>query len=172
MKKNNLEIQHLFSLFWEDTLDKKKLLEKIGDISAQHYVELLEEAYSNKKALELDNIFNLGYWKNLLEAETNYGILSKLMLEDWHKQHENIVSLLQRFFNNNEGNALILDYAMAHIPEYLTDIDFKYPYIRKIIYAIGAMSKILSIPTLKKLSESNDNEISKLALHQLKKLNA
>ncbi len=171
MEKTNLEIQQLFLSFWGNVFDKEQLLEKIGDVSPQHFVELLEEVCNHKIARELDNIFLLGFWKNLMEGEGNYSALSKLLLENWHREHENIVGLLQRNFNSHGENAVILDYAMRHIPDYLADDDFKYPYIRKIIYAIGAMSKILSIPALKKLSESDDDdEICKLAIHQLKKI--
>ena len=60
--------------------------------------------------------------------------------------------------------------AIDNIPEYLEDDDFKYPYIRKIIYAIGAQPQPESLLALEKLaSETNDTEIKKLALHQLEK---
>ena len=48
--------------------------------------------------------------------------------------------------------------------------DFKYPYIRKIIYAIGAQPQPESLLALGKLaSETNDIQIKELALHQLEK---
>ena len=60
--------------------------------------------------------------------------------------------------------------AIDNIPEYLEDDDFKYPYIRKIIYAIGAQPQPESLLALEKLtSETNDTEIKNLALHQLEK---
>ncbi len=60
--------------------------------------------------------------------------------------------------------------AIDNIPEYLEDDDFKYPYIRKIIYAIGAQPQPESLLALEKLaSETNDTEINKLALNQLEK---
>ena len=60
--------------------------------------------------------------------------------------------------------------AIDNIPEYLEDDDFKYPYIRKIIYAIGAQPQPESLLALEKLaSDTNDTEIKKLALHQLEK---
>ena len=60
--------------------------------------------------------------------------------------------------------------AIDNIPEYLEDDDFKYPYIRKIIYAIGAQPQPEILLALEKLaSDTNDTEIKKLALHQLEK---
>ena len=67
-------------------------------------------------------------------------------------------------------NIPILLKALKNIPEYLEPEDFKYPYIRKIIYAIGAQPQPESLLALEKLaSETNDTEIKKLALHQLEK---
>ena len=60
--------------------------------------------------------------------------------------------------------------AIDNIPEYLEDDDFKYPYIRKIIYAIGAQPQPESLLALEKLAfETNDIKIKELALHQLEK---
>ena len=60
--------------------------------------------------------------------------------------------------------------AIDNIPKYLEDDDFKYPYVRKIIYAIGAQPQPESLLALEKLAaETNDTEIKKLALHQLEK---
>jgi len=57
-----------------------------------------------------------------------------------------------------------------NIPEYLEPKDFKYPYIRKIIYAIGAQPQPESLLVLEKLaSETDDEKIKELALHQLEK---
>ena len=46
----------------------------------------------------------------------------------------------------------------------------KYPYIRKIIYAIGAQPEPYNIDALEKLAtKTNDEQIKDLALHQIKK---
>jgi hypothetical protein len=56
------------------------------------------------------------------------------------------------------------------IPDYLSSDDFKYPYIRKIIYAIGAQPEPYNIEALEKLAnETGDEQIKELALHQVKK---
>ena len=54
--------------------------------------------------------------------------------------------------------------------KYLEPEDFKYPYIRKIIYAIGAQPQPESLLALEKLAfETDDEKIKELALHQLEK---
>ncbi|WP_423900014.1 hypothetical protein, partial [Capnocytophaga leadbetteri] len=64
----------------------------------------------------------------------------------------------------------ILLKAIDNIPKYLEPEDFKYPYIRKIIYAIGAQPQPESLLALEKLAfETNDIKIKELALHQLEK---
>ena len=54
--------------------------------------------------------------------------------------------------------------------KYVETEDFKYPYVRKIIYAIGAQPQPESLLALEKLaSETDDEKIKELALHQLEK---
>lgn len=60
--------------------------------------------------------------------------------------------------------------SIENIPEYLQKEDFKYSYIRKIIYAIGVQPQPESLLALEKLvSETNDKKIKELALHQIEK---
>ena len=81
-----------------------------------------------------------------------------------------MASAFQTIFNNNTENIPILLKAIDNIPKYLEANDFKYPYVRKIIYAIGAQPQPESLLALEKLaSETNDTEIKKLALYQLEK---
>lgn len=78
--------------------------------------------------------------------------------------------LFQSTFNNNIENIPILLKAIDNVPKYLEPEDFKYPYVRKIIYAIGAQPQPESFLVLEQLvSQTKDVEIKKLALHQLEK---
>ncbi len=62
--------------------------------------------------------------------------------------------------------------AITLVPDYLKYDDMKYPYIRKIIYAIGAQPEPYNIEALEKLaSETVDMQTKELALHQIKKRN-
>ena len=105
-----------------------------------------------------------------LDIKEREKLYQKYILEQSHYAHEEMASAFQTIFNNNTENIPILLKALKNIPGYLEDDDFKYPYVRKIIYAIGAQPQPESLLALEKLaSETNDTEIKKLALHQLEK---
>ncbi|MBV7441284.1 hypothetical protein KRX57_07610 [Weeksellaceae bacterium TAE3-ERU29] len=116
------------------------------------------------------NVIITGFWLNYYN-EKNEVPMRKLLLQSFHNSHEDIVSLFQSQWNNDIENISVLLKALERIPEYLQPEDFKYPYIRKIIYAIGAQPQPESLLALEKLaSETNDNKIKELALHQRNKV--
>lgn len=91
-------------------------------------------------------------------------------METWHIENEDIVRYFQNEFNNDRENISILLRAIKIVPDYLKFDDMKYPYFRKIIYAIGAQPEPYNIEALEKLaSETDDEQIKELALHQIKK---
>ena len=166
-------------------------IDKITDIFNQYYskvitreerITLLKKHISvynfnsaitqliNKKILEdTRNVVLSGF---LLEYynEANEKPMRELLLLNFHDSHEDIVSLFQSLWNNNIENIPVLLKALETIPEYLQPEDFKYPYIRKIIYAIGAQPQPESLFVLEKLAqETNDEKIKELAWHQLEK---
>lgn len=101
-------------------------------------------------------------------SEANEIPMRKLLLQNFHDKHEDMVSLFQFKWNNNTENISVLLNALERIPEYLEPEDFKYPYIRQIIYAIGAQPQPESLSALEKLAaETRDEKIKGLALHQL-----
>jgi len=93
----------------------------------------------------------------------------KYLLENWHNSHEGIVQSFQLDFNDDVENIPILLQAMKQVPKYIEKID-SYPYIRKIIYAIGAQPEPYNLDALKKIvTETQDETIKELALHQIDK---
>lgn len=124
----------------------------------------------NKQNLEsVQNIISIGFWFDYYNEE-NEKPMRELLLLNFHNSHEDIVSMFQSLWNNNTENISVLLKALENIPEYLQPDDFKYPYIRKIIYAIGAQPQPESLLALEKLaSETDDEKIKELALHQLEK---
>jgi hypothetical protein len=115
--------------------------------------------------------FDIIFWtlpKNL-SYKNEIKIFQKYLLKKWHHEHEEIVGYFQRFFNNEEKSISVLLKAIEQIPEYLNYEDLKYPYIRKIIYAIGAQPEPYNIQTLEQLSKSENEQIRDLALHQIEK---
>lgn len=98
-------------------------------------------------------------------------IYKKLLLEDWHIEHEDLIGFFQWDFNNNAENIPLLLLALVKRPKYLNgDEATKYSYIKKIIYAVGAQPQPESLSALEKLaSRTRDEKIKELALHQLEK---
>ncbi len=93
----------------------------------------------------------------------------KYLLVDGHFEHENIASGFQTYFNNSPENVNILIQAIENIPKHLEPDDFKYPFIRKCIYAIGAQPEPENFKGLNLLTESDDIRIKELAFHQIEK---
>jgi len=86
-----------------------------------------------------------------------------------HFEHEDMAGEFQRSFNNDPENIPVLLQAIRTIPEYLHEDDFRYPYIRKLIYAIGAHPEPESYVALETLIKDPDSTIADLAAHQLEK---
>lgn len=162
-------------------LEKNTILDFVSsDISVEKFYKILPQ-YINE-----DFIIN-EYSKTIIEKDSetlsylrmipisnfeNFEkIYQKLLIENWHIENEDIVSFFQNIFNENKDNIIFLLKALENIPEYLkVDNITKLSYIKKIIYAIGAQPQPESLLALEKLaSETNDEEIKKLALHQIEK---
>ena len=153
-----------------DTNDFKKKT----DFKA-NFQELRSLLYSVKDCVDeegYNQFFNSILWElpKILTFKEKEEIYQEFLLQKFHHEHEEMASAFQTIFNNNTENIPILLKAIDNIPEYLEDDDFKYPYVRKIIYAIGAQPQPESLLALEKLaSETNDIKIKELALHQLEK---
>ena len=163
---NNIMDKYYFTEEIKDDEELKAFLKKIDKSSFNDAIYALLE----KKNIEtVQNVILMGWLLNYFNP-SNEEPLRRLLLLNFHNSHEDIVDLFQTMWNNSTKNIPILLKAINNIPEYLEDDDFKYPYVRKIIYAIGAQPQPESLLALEKLaSETNDTEIKKLALHQLEK---
>jgi hypothetical protein len=132
------------------------------------FQDLLMTVYES----EDQSLFEAVLWSmpnNLSHSELEH-IYSKILLMKNHREHEEIVGLFQVVYHNNRNNIQVLLDSLHVIPDYLNFVDFKYPYIRKIIYAIGAQAQPYNIVALEKLvQETEDENIKDLAFHQLKK---
>lgn len=162
-------INEIMNSFWNDKKTKEELLSLYQHKVTNADVKIgLETASKNKDVDLLGNSFLVGFWFELFDAGAGQ-ILSDLLLENWHRKHEDIAGIFQRIANTNKANIPVLMEAIHSIPGYLQEEDFKYPYIRKLIYAIGAQPEPDNIKALKELAQSNDEEINELALHQIEK---
>ena len=140
-----------------------------NSISIEDFNEAILLLEDGKSLEDVRNVILTGWLLNCFNP-SNEEPLRRLLLLNFHNSHEDIVDLFQTMLNNSTKNIPILSKAIDSIPEYLEPEDFKYPYVRKIIYAIGAQPQPESLLALEKLaSETNDIKIKELALHQLEK---
>ena len=168
--QNIKKITKIFNLYYTDKITREERLTMLKNtISIEDFNEAILLLEDGKSLEDVQNVILTGWLLNCFNP-SNEEPLRRLLLLNFHDSHEDIVDLFQTMWNNSTKNIPILLKAIDNIPEYLEDDDFKYPYIRKIIYAIGAQPQPESLLALEKLaSETNDIQIKELALHQLGK---
>jgi hypothetical protein len=132
--------------------------------------ELLIETKSKVTDENENNALRIILWElpkkiSIIEMQSVY---RELLLVNWHHVHEDIANSFQSRFNNDKDNIPVLLQALKQIPTYITKID-SYPYIRKIIYAIGSQPNPYNIEALNKLSLCEDEKIKEIVLHQIEK---
>ncbi|OQP40086.1 hypothetical protein A4H97_17900, partial [Niastella yeongjuensis] len=162
-------INEMMDLFWNHTISEEEILSSYRNkVTYADFKTSLETANQNKDKKLLKNTFFVGFWFDFFDEGTGT-ILKDLILGNWHSKHEDIAGIFQRIFHTEKESIPVLLKAIDTIPEYLQQEDYKYPYIRKLIYAIGAQPEMDNIEALKKLAQSDDEQIIELALHQIKK---
>ena len=168
--RNINKITNIFDLYYSKKITREERLTMLkNSISVEDFNEAILLLEDGKSLEDVRNVILTGWLLNCFNP-SNEEPLRKLLLLNFHNSHEDIVDLFQTMWNNSTKNIPILLKAIDNIPEYLEPEDFKYPYIRKIIYAIGAQPQPESLLALEKLaSETNDIKIKELALHQLEK---
>ena len=164
---NNIMDKYYFTEEIKDDEELKTFIKK--EINKSSFNDAIYALIEKKDLETVQNVILTGWLLNCFNP-SNEEPLRRLLLLNFHNSHEDIVDLFQTMWNNSTKNIPILSKAIDSIPEYLEPEDFKYPYIRKIIYAIGAQPQPESLLALEKLtSETNDIKIKELALHQLGK---
>ena len=168
--QNIKKITKIFNLYYTDKITREERLTMLKNtISIEDFNEAILLLEDGKSLEDVRNVILTGWLLNCFNP-SNEEPLRRLLLLNFHDSHEDIVDLFQTMWNNSTKNIPILLKAIDNIPEYLEPEDFKYPYVRKIIYAIGAQPQPESLLALEKLaSETNDIKIKELALHQLGK---
>ena len=168
--RNINKITNIFNLYYSKKITREERLTILkNSISIEDFNEAILLLEDGKSLEDVRNVILTGWLLNCFNP-SNEEPLRRLLLLNFHNSHEDIVDLFQTMWNNSTKNIPILLKAIDNIPEYLEPEDFKYPYIRKIIYAIGAQPQPESLLALEKLaSETNDIKIKELALHQLEK---
>ena len=150
-------------------ITKDELLKELDMVlTFENVSKLFLDVMKNNDKEMFSNIFNS--LSGMFSFEEDNLFYTKYLLEENHFLHSDMASAFQTYFNTKPENLSSLLLALENIPKYLSEDDFKYPYIRKIIYAIGAQPEPYNIQTLEKLStDTDDSEIKELALHQIDK---
>ena len=168
--RNINKITNIFNLYYSKKITREERLTMLKNrINIEDFNEAILLLEDGKSLEDVRNVILTGWLLNCFNS-SNEEPLRRLLSLNFHNSHEDIVDLFQTMWNNSTKNIPILLKAIDNIPEYLEDDNFKYPYIRKIIYAIGAQPQPESLLALEKLAaETNDIKIKELALHQLEK---
>lgn len=149
-------------------ITKEEIKKIIKPVNYDEYVILLNDSLGKDDS----SFFEALLWDlpNNLTFREEESIFQFLIVDIRHREHENMATSFQARFNNNIDNISVLLKSVNLIPKYLESYDFKYSYIRKIIYAIGAQPEPYNIEALEKLSnETNNDEIKGLVIHQIEK---
>lgn len=164
------KIKEIFNLYYSNKISREQRKDELNNfVGIENFNDAISSLVNNGTLESTQNIILTGFLLDFYNEE-NEKPMRELLLLNFHDSHEDIASMFQSMFNNNIENISVLLQALENIPKYLQPEDFKYPYVRKIIYAIGAQPQPESLLALEKLaSETNDEEIKKLALHQLEK---
>ena len=126
----------------------------------------LKNAYKNHDAERVDELMYLIFMYEAFELEY-VDILNKLLVSEWHFQHENIVLALQKISSIDS-----LDYLYKAIElnlEYLL-WDENHAFEIKCVRGIYYIGKEKGIPYLEKLCNHKCTAIKEMAQRQLKKL--
>lgn len=158
----------------QKSLTKNFILRKIDFSELEQLFPLkIDEAYLLKEltALQiskdgeaLDCLITLAYQIGFTEEIGR--LLSKLLLEDWHEEHEEIARILQ-FKVKIPESVDDMEQAMQLKFKYLVDRDNYFPFVVKCMYAIGSLNTNASKLKLQVLAASEDDFIRKAAQWQI-----
>lgn len=98
------------------------------------------------------------------------GVFQRLVVEEWHRWHEDIARILQFKINCPDS----VDYLIEAIDkkfDYLFKQDDYHPFVRKCINAIASIKTDYAVEQLRNLSNRDDEYISNTATHLLQSLN-
>lgn len=160
--------------------EKKSILDIVlGNITKEKFFEMFP-AYA-------DNLYILQKYRQAIRTknkeEVNYlgmvpvenekvllPVYRELITLDWHYESEDMAGYFQLEGFDDAANMAFLEKAMTIVPVYLKEGEMRYPFYRKVIYAMGAQPTPYNIEALEKLVlETTDPQIKDLALHQLEK---
>lgn len=149
-------------------LDYAEFNEQIAIALSIFYIDSkMENINSNKNMMEFHNLIMLIM---IYKLERKYQLfLVDALLFDWHRDHENIASIIQKL--KAKEILTILDSIVINKIDYLwnSETDW-YGYIRRLFYTLGDINDSDCRQELLKYSNNSDAQISLLANEQLRRI--
>lgn len=145
-------------------------LERIfpSKIDEAYILEELKALQISRDGEALDCLITLAYRIGFTDAIGR--LLSKLLLENWHEEHEEIARILQ-FKVKIPESIDDMEQAMRLKFKYLIERDSYEPFVTKCMYAIADLNTEASKSKLSELAGSEDDPvIKKVAQYQLDRL--
>lgn len=143
------------------------------DSFLEYLFDEVDNVIKDKNAERLEYLIHaLFVWNEIINKQFELvkyiDRINNLLLMDWHNQHENIVNLIQKI--SHESSLYYLEKAIELKLVYM-EWDDNYSFEKKCIRAIYHIGKNESVSILKRVMESDVEEISNMAKRELNKLN-
>lgn len=156
----------------EEILAKELKLSDKAFLFSVH--EKMEKDLVEKEAQMLEyHVYSVFLWEAHVSRENSetlaslVDILNRLLLCDWHKQHENIVILLQKI--SSESSVEIL-YQAIYLPLEYLKWDDNFSFQKRCVRAIAAIQGAQAIMALQKLAQDENEIIRGLAQRKLRSI--
>ena len=140
--------------------------EFVGDTDFKvGYGRLKELLYQEQDKVDKENnnlrfrnlLYNLPRKLSRDEEAQLYG---ELLLEDWHHEHEEIISSFQVLYKNFDESVEVLLRSFKNIPNYISSIpELRQSYQKKIVYALSTQESSLKLEAFDQLLNENIDEV-------------
>lgn len=166
----------LFNNYFSNRIDKTMYIIQLGiqeDAFLQNLFDEIGNVVKDKNAERLEYLLHaLFIWDEVVNNQPELvkciDMINNLLLMDWHNQHENLVNLIQKISHASSLNYLEKAIEMKFV---YMEWDDNYSFEKKCIRAIYHIGKNESVNILKRVMESDIEEISNMAKRELNKLN-
>ena len=163
----------LFAKYFQKAITREELVKQLDCLDPNYEETLLAEINDAEKTCDATRLeylvyaLQIGMSTRQMNLQIFVDSLDKLLLEMWHTQHENIVSVLQTAAS--EQSLDFLARAIDLNPEYLS-WDDNSSFEKKCVRAIYQIGKEKARPYLEVLRKHSNIQVRELACKQIEKL--
>ncbi|NME72869.1 HEAT repeat domain-containing protein [Flammeovirga aprica] len=126
-----------------------------------------EIAFNTQDSLAIEFLWMIPY--KYYDKQFHYYMCKKLILENWHKEHESIALSFQFFYKDPDCIDTVVEAMHLHC-EHWDEEDDRDPFVRKCAYILGDIRTEYAIQKLKELSLSSDPIIKEYSTYQLQRI--